>query len=306
MFQKIIYQIALIFGFFGIGLLARYFGHIKDEGLKDLSNLSINILMPALIFYSIITQLNKADLTYSWYLPILGMISIAFPILLSLFLSLFMDATNEEKRTFIYTCSFNNYNFIPIPLVFMFFKEKGLALLFLHNVGCTILYWTIGIWLLSGKKDKDTFKRILSPSFVIVLLSVLISYFEFNKYIPNIVLDLSHTLGLAAIPLSLIVVGGIIGRLNLKKIIYDKTLFILIPFRLILMPLLISFIIQFLGLSGMIKTIILFVAVMPSAVSTPMMVNLFGGNAKIAASSSSMTTAISIITIPIMLSFLLQ
>ena len=82
MVLKIIYQIAIIFSLMGIGAFARFKNLFGPNTLKDIVRVNVNILLPALTFYTMITQLDKQDLINSWYLPLIGAFNILLPLLI--------------------------------------------------------------------------------------------------------------------------------------------------------------------------------------------------------------------------------
>jgi len=301
MFIKIWYQIAIIFILLLIGAFSRYKKFITEATTKDLVNIVVNIFLPCLTFYSIITQLNFYDLQEKWYLPLLGLFSILFGIGIGWITANLLKLKSAKRRTFIYLTGFNNYGYLAIPIVFAFFGGKGLAFLFLHNFGCSFLYWSLGISILSGGgKSKHSFKHILNPSFLALLIALIITLFNANRFVPKIALDITNILGKGTIPLIMLVIGSILGSLKLRHYA-NRLIYWLVPIRLIIIPVSIYIILLFLGVPELVRKIVFIVSAMPSASTTVVLVSMYGGSKRLASAGVFVVTACSLISIPFLL-----
>ena len=56
-------------------------------------------------------------------------------------------------RTFAFAVGIYNYGYIPIPLVDQLFGADALAVLFVHNIGCELAIWTVGMMVMVSAND---------------------------------------------------------------------------------------------------------------------------------------------------------
>ncbi len=172
-----------------------------------------------------------------------------------------------------------------------------MALLFFLFLGCSVGYWTIGVGLLGGSNLKQGLKSMLTPTLLALFLALTLSISGLSAYVPDILVKLSSTVGAAALPLMLLLIGA--SMYGAPLMMHKRDLAYLPFVRLILLPALIIFIIQRLPLSNTVYNIVLIVSLMPVAVTSNILVRRYGGSPDFAAAAAVVTTLVSIITIPI-------
>ena len=64
----------------------------------------------------------------------------------------------SNRRTFVFSVGIHNYGYLAIPLVSLLFGGAGsdnptLGVLFIHNVGVEMAFWTLGVMVISGGWD---------------------------------------------------------------------------------------------------------------------------------------------------------
>jgi predicted permease len=307
MFISIFSRIGIVFMIILVGALARWRRLLTQEATDGLSRLAIEITLPFLYFYTLSTNLNREIFFSIISLPLfaVGLIFLAF--LLGWLFSLPLKLDRDQRATFKFLATFPNYGFLAIPLVFSLFGQEGLVVAFMFNLGITLLYWTLGVGILSGARMQGlkVFKNLLNNSVLALVLGLIVGISSFP--LPKFILSVCRLIGNATIPLALIVVGSILAQKHQPGTISLKTISALILCRLILVPALaILFINIFDGLPKILQAVIVLQAAMPSASTTPILTKRFGGDAELAARGVFFTTLFSIITVPFFLSLILQ
>ncbi|MBN1257398.1 MAG: AEC family transporter [Planctomycetes bacterium] len=298
MTSEIILAIVEIFGIFTIGWLARHKVYIREAELDRWSRFVIDFIFPFLVFNSIVMNFEAERLGELWPLPLLGFGMIAFGALAGFFLR--RGVSNQSPatvKTFHHFCAINNYGFIPIIIIYNLWGEAALARLFFFNLGSSIGYWTIGVTLLGESDLRRTAKNMLSPSLLALFLALVLSITGYNQAIPGVVLKICGTIGAAAIPLILILVGASIypfpSMQNKRDLAY------LTGVRLVLLPLLMIGILLLLPLTNDVRAIALIVALMPASVSSSILTRRYGGDPDYASGAAVITTFFAIITLPL-------
>ncbi|TFH11507.1 MAG: hypothetical protein E4H14_00735 [Candidatus Thorarchaeota archaeon] len=112
-------QFGLFYGFILIGyLLTRLSGKGKEAN-HYLNLLLVNILIPILFIYTLLTASPDAITELSTIIAIALLVHLLGPVLMYLHLRR-RDYDNSTKGVFYICVTFNNALFIPLPLVLMF------------------------------------------------------------------------------------------------------------------------------------------------------------------------------------------
>jgi predicted permease len=111
-------------------------------------------------------------------------------------------------------------------------------------------------------------------------------------------------LGRCTVPVAMIIGGARIATLTAHEIRHGMAWFTTL-LRLIVVPLIAVFLLQFVPLNTFDKNIMIVVAVMPAAIASLMLSEIFGGDKQLIAGSVLLTHLFSILTVPVLLYFLL-
>ena len=183
-----------------------------EELINKMTKLLIRFFMPLFIF-SNITKLDQdialselflvAFTGYTNYFPALILLT-----LISYFVHHKMDLSKVKRRTFVFSVALQNYGYIPIPLVIALFPDepKVLVYLLIHNGFLELAIWTVGIAFLKGSLTSKSFKNIINPPFVSIMIALAVFFLEVP--IPKFVHFSTELIGQIAIPLALLIVGS--------------------------------------------------------------------------------------------------
>ncbi|MBN2302222.1 MAG: AEC family transporter [Lentisphaerae bacterium] len=301
----IIFAIAQVFGMFVIGWIARRLDYLREDELNRWSRFVIDFLIPALMFHSIVDGFESERLGELWTLPIVGFGCIGLGAVTGIVfrLGIGKNHTPEVLSTFHHFCAINNYGFLPIIIIQNLWGAKALANLFLFNLGSTVGYWTIGVALLEIGSMGNAVKNILSPSMFAIVGALIISAAGWSTHIPGVIMNIFGSIGAAAVPLILILVGA--GLYPFPVIKHKALVSYLTVIRLLALPAVTVGILVLLPLPQDVKNIGFVVAVMPTSVSSIIMTRRYGGDPDFAAEATVVTTVTAIITVPIWLAFLI-
>ena len=305
MFTSVLYRIGIIFAILLVGALARWHKVLSKETTDGLCRIAIEATLPFLYFYTLATNLSRELFFSIIRLPLFAIGLTFFFFFISWLASSALKLPSGHRRTFMFLITFPNYGFLAIPLIFALFGQAGLVRIFMFNLGITLLYWTLGVAILSGSKQAKVLKNLANSAILALVLGLIAGVSGFA--VPKFILEVSRLIGNATIPLALIVVGSILAQGNFKQAVSVKTISMLIFCRLILIPALtILFIKNLCDLGPIISAIIILQAALPSASTTPILVKRFGGDGQLAANGVFFTTLFSIITVPLFISLALQ
>ena len=304
--SEILIPVAVVFLQIGVGIILRRSGTIDASADRSLTKLIINLFFPCLIFSKIIGNPALDNPTNLFWAPLIGFVSVAGGYGICYVLAPFIGIKNAKTRgAFCLTTGNFNYGFIPITLALSIFDDRTVGALFLHNMGVDAAIWSLGIALLTGAIGKDTIKLLINGPLCTIIVGILIDRLGFATAIPKVVMDTTDTLGNCAIPVSLLMIGMTIGNhVNTRPA--WRSMRIVIPaciLRLLILPILMLTLALFLPISIELKRVIALQVAMPSAVFPIVLTAHYDSDEKTAMRVVIATSLLSIVTMPLWLSF---
>lgn len=262
-------QFGLFYGFILIGyLLAKLSGKGKEAN-HYLNLILINILIPILFIYTLLTASPDAMTELPTIIAIAVLVHLLGPALMYIHLKR-RDYDNSTKGVFYICVTFNNALFIPLPLVLLFIGSAGLPIVIIFSLTQMILLATLGSFMgavyggENGGYRKVTKDALTFPPFIAAIIAVIL--FLANFQLPdNIAYYFSFT-GPVTTYLALIAVGlGVGVRFSLVEI---RAALEVVGIRQFIIPIIVIPIIIFSGLSHLPASILILEALMPPAVLT--------------------------------------
>lgn len=313
MFVSLFIRILSIFFMVFLGALARKLRILDVESTRSMSFCVVNFFYPALIFSSIVGNFSVQELAENWALPAGTIMIMSTGYLFGLvFSSVIKFRDEEEKHTFMFQSAINNYSFLPLPIILMLWGEAGVAKLIFSSLGSEISVWTIGVFILTGHRFRiENLKRLLSMPMVAILFAIVFvflrQWMQSSGWIPaenSITMEIGRsfmsTLGMfgkATIPLAMMIAGSCMAELKCEHLIGMKQLYTLI-LRLIIIPASVIGLLFLLPFPESIRNILIVVAIMPCALASVVLSEVYNADRDFAASSVLITHLFSLITIP--------
>ncbi len=286
---------------------------IGENTLRELSAIHINFIYPCLILSSLISSFDFKELSSLWYLPVIcfGIMLLGF-IFGKIILQIPLFSSEEERKAFLLQCTINNYSFLPLPIAYCLYGEKGTAIVIYSSIGAETALWTLGLGSLRGKFfDKSQLNKFFAPPLIslyfalsLIIISEIFSFnlksfITSNKIFSSLLFSIK-TVGSATIPIAMIVCGARLALMPLHEL-NKLSLWTVITMRLIVIPLFAIFAIYHLPIDILYKNTLCVVAVMPVAVASILLTEIYGGDKDFVAASVFLTHIFSLITVPVIL-----
>ena len=285
-----------------IGYLAKKIGLLKPEDSLTLNKIVINIAIPSLIFLAMF----NADLSNLKLLLPITLICIITGSLCGLLVYIFSRARGYSKKTrwtLVGTSTLFNSGFLGYPVVLGIFGATGLVRAVFYDMGSTILFLSLGIFfiLIFGGRYTSIIKRtVLFPPLWGIILGILANILHLTPgFIP---LDVLKYLSGAAIPMIMISLGLSLEAGDLKNY-FGAASFVTLT-RLIISPMIAVLMVYILGLHGLEGTVTVVEAGMPSAMLSLVLAASYDLDINAAAACIFLSTVVSMITLPILISFI--
>lgn len=300
------------------GFLLQKFKLLPEKAETVLSNLVLYGLQPFLLFMSF---QNKAIL-YST--DIVVNMLIVFGLILAVHIIMYAVGLVAvrgkdylaKKRCVRYATVFSNCGFMGLPFLQMLFSGANGGEIMVYVASSLIVFnvlnWTLGVYIMTGNFKEISFKKVILNPVIIALLLGIVSFFAcggplinvipegFGKEITQKVLDSFSFLGNAVTPLSMIVIGVKLAKIEFKKLFVEKWAYVTCFLKLIIAPLIAILLVVFLPVGNLVKYAVFFLMSMPSATSTVLFAVRFNGDTDFSSVAVSLSTVLSILTIPLM------
>jgi len=275
-------------------LLGIVLGRIKI-GLKasHLEFLIINFTAPALM----LTEIVKADLNSFSLGGVVG-ISLAYVALcFALSYVLSRNFNRRERGTIVFNSTFFNSVFLPFPLIYAFYGDLSIALMF--GLPVMIIHNSFGVFLASywghGKVGKKVLvKAVTFPPLIGFLIGVLVKS-AFAGFAATAAFGWLHEFGLLTIYLSLVFVGLAIPLSKESVLVFRNRVTGLITLnRLLVSPAIALALIAAFNPTELVRNNILIMALMPPAVTNLIIISRFGLDLKSTCQSVFLPTLMSL------------
>jgi len=294
-----------LFLYICFGFLCSKTGMVDEAGSRSLNKIVLNICSPALVLKAVL----EAEITYAVSdILLLIVFAVVFMIvaLLTGFAMSFLFVRKKERRCmFTLVSAFGNVAFMGFPVVNALFGASAVFLVSICTIPFNIFVFSIGIFLvLGGKTEKVSFRRIfLTPTMLCTFVAFF--FFLFRVSLPVPIEKTIGALGSMVVPLSMMLIGMSLSRMNPGRVFGNLQYYFVCIAKLIAVPVCVALVLRPIVKDSMMYGILVVMSCMPSAAITPVLSTEYGGDVDFASSSVFLTTSISMLTVPVMLSVLL-
>lgn len=300
----IAFQAVVMFVLISVGYILYRKKLLGETATKQLSNITISIINPIVIFNAYQMDFNTDMLKGLLCSLALSTVSMLLLILAAkAAVRKGHDGSAVERFAMIYS----NCAFMGIPLVEATFGSVGVFYLTGFITMFNLFMWTHGVFIMnSGKKHGinvgQLFRILLSPAILAVALG-LVMFFTGLRLPSVLQLPLDY-LGATNTPLAMLVSGATIAKAGILSGFKNKRVYYVQSFKLLIVPILLTALfvpLQLFGVDGTVINVVLIAAAAPTAAATIMFSYKYGHNAEYAANQFTVSTILSVVTMPLIL-----
>ncbi|MBR5011346.1 MAG: AEC family transporter [Clostridia bacterium] len=290
-------QVAMLFIMIAVGFALGKTKLLGETAIKGLANVVLYVATPAVILQAFTTEQKTPEKTKN--LIIVAVITVILHVVMILLAKLFIhhkdDKANRIMRLLVI---FSNSGYMAFPLQKAILGDIGVFYGAMFVAIFNIFMWTYAVFVASGDKNTLKIKNILfNPTIISVIVSILL--YAFSIKLPGFISDAVSGLGNLNTPLPMIIIGFNISCFPFIELFNDKRVYLPGVLRLVFMPLLSLGIMFLLGVRGLPLIACTIAASAPSAAAPVMFATKYGLDAQLGSKITSLTTLISILTMPV-------
>ena len=288
------HQITVIFIGILAGFVCRKGKIISEEGTATVSNIVVKIILPFYLFSAILNSSSAVD--PKGILVTLGLSFGMFLLsgLVALIVVPLLRPPAGDRGVYLFESMCGNVTYIGIPVCAAILGGNAAFYGSLLNIPYNLLCFSLGIWLLAGKRP---LKKILNPAFLSGMAAAILYLLRIP--VPSVILDGCAFIGQATSPCAMLVIGSVLGSVPFKEIFTEWRALPYVLIRLIGLGALMALLLSFLDVDPVLKGVLILMASMPAATNSTMLCTIYGGNRALSAKLIFLSTALSIVTIPL-------
>lgn len=289
---------------------------LADDGFaKALSIVTLYVAQVALILHGFLVQFNVAVL--KGICLVFAFSFLAHIIFYFAAKCMFRRAPERLKKVLRFGVIFSNAGYMGIPVVSDVFGSDYVIYATVYIVSFNIFAYSLGRLIYTGDKKYMSVKKIfINPAVIPIAIGLVIFLTGGGSWVQSKLLDdgfLGDTINLIyniltvlknmVAPASMMVIGAKLADIDFKGVLRDKYLYPFILIRLFIFPAIIWAIMRISLAFGIIDStsmsVVLILSSTPAATLTSMFAELYDCDAVYAGKLVSITTLLSVVTMPV-------
>lgn len=295
-FLTVASNVLTLFLLMGVGVACAKTKLLSDGAVKALANLVLYIATPCVIIKSCIREFDPAML---WgFLTVVAVAAATHAALILLARVVFRDSDESRRRVLRCATVFSNAGYMAIPLQQAILGEVGVFYCAAYIIVFNLFLWTYGLTEMSGETRLSVKKILLNPG--IIGVAVGLTLFVLPIPVPTLIADGIGHLASLNTPVPMLIVGYYLAQTNLLSALKDARGWLCMALRLVAAPLLALGALLLCGVRGDLLTACMICIATPVATSCTMFATRFDRNPRLSVNLVSLSTLLSIATLPLM------
>jgi len=275
---------------------------ITDDFSKMLSRLVLYVAQPFLLASALMgVEYSDQNLKSGLLILLVSLIAHAVPAALA-FLTTRPIKNAEEGRVSEFCMVFANVGFFGFPLLEAVYGDIGLFWGGFFIIMFNVLMWSYGVFTLARAKKSMKIgvrKIFLNAGTIPCLLGFAVWLMRFDVYPP--IYTSMLRIGNSCTPLSMIIIGIMIARLPLKKLVLAPLPYLTTLVKLVVFPVIVGVVLKLCGFSEEMAVFGALMTALPTASGAAMFAETNDVAPTLAAQTVGVTTILSIATVPLIM-----
>lgn len=286
-------QVVTLFLMMGVGFA---FAKLKWFS-KETSNQCTQLILYAVGTCIIITKLQidcTPETVRTMGKAALGM-ALTYVVMIPLSQLLFRRDAKDTAVVRRFGITYANNSFMGLPLLAGVLGDDALLFGVISMLVFFTFQWTHGVLIYGGKLSLKS--AVLNPGIIAIMIGLLFFFTGFR--IPAPVFNAMEFMGDLNTPLAMVIIGAQMGRSNILDVLKKPGLYLTAAIKLIFVPAITILLLLPLNLSPLSYCACVVLAACPTAGITSMFAQMFKRDEETAAQMVTLSTLLSILTLPI-------
>lgn len=296
-FTILITQVLAMLVMLSVGYVSYRAHLLSDAGVGDLANVVMYVASPAAMVTSFLGAFRMEKLVNAGACALL---TIVILLMCALVARIFCGSEGRISR---FGVIFSNTGFVGIPLVQSILGQEYVLYVTVCIAVSIFFVWTYGVYLVTGSFQEVSLAKVLTNPAVITLF-LGFALFLLSVRLPDFLSVACSTLGSLNTGGAMIVLGCYLAQTRLGHMMRDLRIYKVSLLRLVVSPLLCCVLLWLLPvqlISADVKMVVLITFATPVGALCAMLSQKYGGNYEYGAGLVSLSTLLSLATMPLML-----
>lgn len=300
-------QVCIMFIYIASGFVLTKAKKLSDTGAASITNILLLLVTPCVLIQSYQGKIDEFSPSLFAGLSIAAGFTLLVHLIAIVLGTLFFPKEESGRyKVNLFASVYSNCGFMAIPILQAVLGPNGVFYGSSYLALFTIIYWTHGVIVFTGSRKSVTAKSlIINPGVIGTALAL--SLFLLRIKLPSLLYNTVSGMASLNTPLSMVVLGIYLARVNIPKALSRPSLYKVSFLRLALIPVLSVFLLlglsQLFPIDPLVATSVLIPAACPVAAVTTLFAAKFKNDATYASELVAITTLFSIVTIPLVVLF---
>lgn len=287
-----------VFFILTIGIGIQRLRPFTEDTLRQLTQLVMDILLPIYLFYVTAASTDPKALLATPKLIIVGILVPLISLLLAVIFSKFAKVDRAQQPAFRFSAMLGNTSFLGIPICASLFGATGAVYAVLYDFGTSLVIFTMGVWILSSRRNVNWRALVVNPFIVAVVLGLVWVWLGWE--LPEWFARPLSTLGSATTPLALLLVGAHLGKFQSSAVRQSQPIAWLAAIRLVITPIIVVVALRLVSPGDLFAGVIIVESAMPVGLLSAIMAHGFGLDASLPSAAILWSTLGLAITLPVL------
>lgn len=301
-------NVMVLFLVVGLGMLLAKLNWLNLSSSDVLTKILLNVALPSTLILSIGKDFSRTE--FLTLLPDIILPTAVILVLMALasVTARLLKVQPGDKGLFIGLCSMSSTIFFGIPVTLAVFGSHGLPYALMTYASQTVIYWTLGLYLLKKGVDTDAPRHGVVITVVKDIVNMpLIAFFVgvgillMGWSMPGVIQSFLASLSGMTSALAMLIVGTIIFISGVKNIKITRALCVVIAFRFIVAPLAVLSLGWLFSTSGQMVKITMLICALPIPNATVILAEKYKINVPFATGTLTCSIGVYLIFLPVIL-----
>ncbi|MBR2570884.1 MAG: AEC family transporter [Clostridia bacterium] len=285
----------LLFLYMLCGFIVSRLNIIREDNRGVLVRLLMDVAMPMMVLNAFNKPTSREEILSSLWVMAVAFAGCAVTGLIGRFL--WRNQSASRYKVLMYASMFSNAGNAGLPIISLVLGQSGVFLASMYLIPPRILQWTVGVgFFVKPEKGSWVKNVLLNPMVVMIYIGAVLMIT--NWQIPGVFGTAIANLGSMTAPLSMILIGATLAHMNWRMLL-DGSVLLTSFLRLIAFPMLFCAALKAAGFDQMALCVCVLLLAMPVASNTAAMAERYGGDTRFASACVSVSTLLSVVTVPL-------